>query len=343
MHLDERKKLILEAVIRDYVETAEPVGSRSIVRKHQLRVSPATVRNEMADLEEMGFLEQPHTSAGRIPSQLGFRYYVDCMMEKEELSSQEKELLRKVISEKINDINEVIRRTGTTLSQLTRYASFIVSAPIKVNEIKCLQLLPVGKETALVVVLTSAGIILHKMIEIPESIQPADLERISALFTHNLRGVKLGDLGRTLLESLRDELLDRRQAIDTALEALEELLGDLGEERVVLSGTLNMFNEPEFRDLEKLRTILGILQEESFFRRALNESGLQEVKIKIGKENRIDEIKELSLVFTSYEVDGEEMGKIGVIGPVRMEYWKAAGLVESFREVVQDVVRKLMR
>jgi len=343
MYLDERKRMILEAVIRDYVETAEPVGSRTIVRKHQLGVSPATVRNEMADLEEMGFLEQPHTSAGRIPSERGFRYYVDCMMEKEQLTPMEIDALQRVISEKINDINEVIRRTSLTLSQLTRYASFIVCAPMNINEIKSVQLVPMRVGKAMVVVVTSAGVILHKRIDIPDSIQPVDLEGISSLFTRNLAGTRFSNLNRTALESMRAELLGKRQLIDNALQALEDLLGHSEEEKVMLSGTLNMFNEPEFKNLEKLRTILGILQEESFFRKALDDCTGSEVKIKIGKENQVEEIKELSLVFTSYEINGEEMGKIGLLGPVRMEYWKAAGSVESVREIVVDVIRQLIR
>ncbi|NSW83278.1 MAG: heat-inducible transcription repressor HrcA [Syntrophothermus sp.] len=342
MVLDERKKLILEAIIKDYVETAEPVGSRSIVRKHQLGVSPATVRNEMADLEEMGFLEQPHTSAGRIPSQLGFRYYVDCMMEKEELAENEKELLHRVLSDRINDIFEVIRRTGVTLSQFTRYASFVISGPIKVAEIKSVQLVPMQKGTALVVLVTSSGVILHKLIDTPESIQAHDLEKISAFFTRGLAGVKLGELSRTSLKSLRDELLSQRKAIDRVLEAIDELLQASDEEKVLISGAINMLNEPEFRNPDKLKTVLGILEENSLFKKVLNDPGPQEVRIKIGRENEVEEIQELSLVFTSYEINGQEMGKIGLIGPVRMQYWRAAGLVESFRDVVEDVIRKLM-
>lgn len=342
MILNERKKLILETIIRDYVETAEPVGSRSIVRKHRLGVSPATVRNEMADLEELGFLEQPHTSAGRIPSQLGFRYYVDFMMEKEELSEAEKAGLRQAISKKISDINEVIRRTGVTLSQFTRYASFVISPSIKANEIKSVQLVPLQKGSALVLLVTSAGVTLHKIIEIPDSIQPVELEKISLLFTCTLKGTRLGDLSRSNLEFLRNELLAEREAIDRVLEALEELLGDSEEERVLVSGAMNMLYEPEFRDLEKLKVVLGILQEDTLIKKLLNESGLQEVRIKIGKENGLEEIQELSLVFTGYEVNGEEIGKIGLIGPVRMQYWRAAGLVDSFREIVEDVISKLM-
>ncbi len=342
MILDERKKLILEAIIKDYVETAEPVGSRSIVRKHQLGVSPATVRNEMADLEDMGFLEQPHTSSGRIPSQLGFRYYVDCMMEKEELAESEKELLHKILSERIDDIFEVIRRTGVTLSQFTRYASFIIGAPIKVAEIKSVQLVPIHKGAVLVVLVTSTGVVLHKMIDVPESVKTSDLERISAFFTRNLAGLRLSELSKTGLQSLRDELLRQRKAIDKVLEALDDLLQASDEEKVFISGTINMLNEPEFRNPDKLKTVLGILEEDALFKKVLDSSGVNEVRIKIGRENELEEIQELSLVFASYEIKGQEMGKIGLIGPVRMQYWRAAGLVESFREVVQDVLRKLM-
>lgn len=343
MDIDKRKELILEAIIRDYVETAEPVGSRSIVRKHRLKVSPATVRNEMSDLEEMGLLEQPHTSAGRIPSERGFRYYVDCLMVKEELNQLEKELLYRMIADKISDVNEVIQRVSSTLSRFTRYASFIVAAPITLDEIKSVQLMEIEPGKALLIAVTASGIILHQWIDIPGSITGIDLDNISTLFTETFQETRPDYLTRTFLASLRDELWEQRQLVEVVLDSLNELLRKSEEERVILSGALNILSEPEFRDLEKLKTVLGILQEEAFLKQALNDTPVQEITIKIGKENKLEEIKELSLIFTGYKIDGQEMGKMGVIGPVRMEYWKAASWVESLRDVAEDLISKLLK
>ncbi|MCR4400148.1 MAG: heat-inducible transcriptional repressor HrcA [Syntrophomonadaceae bacterium] len=343
MDLDERKRIILEAVIRDYVETAEPVGSRAIVRKHGLGVSAATVRNEMADLEAMGFLEQPHTSAGRIPSEQGFRYYVDCMMAKEEPGPEDLRFLRREITERISDISEVIQKTSASLSQLTGYACFAVSAVLSADEIKSVQLIPVQAGKAVVVVVTSAGEVLHTRIDIPDSIGAGDLQELSQLFTRALKGTRVQTITRTMLETLRDELLGRREVIERALQSLGDLLDSSGEERVTLTGTLNMFNEPEFKNLSKLRSLLALLQENDILKRVVGDAAVREVRIKIGRENQVEEIKELSVVFTDYEVEGEKGGKLGLIGPVRMEYWKAAGSLDSVREIVEETIRRLIK
>lgn len=342
MSLDERKKSILEAIIKDYVKTAEPVGSRAVAKKHNLGISPATVRNEMSDLEEMGFLEQPHTSAGRIPSERGFRYYVDYMMVKDQLTQQEESFLEKMLTQKIDDVSTVIQRTGQVLAQFTNYASVVVAPPTTSADLRHLQLVPLGTGQALVVMVSDMGSVVHKRIDIPESVRPEDLEDLSHLFNSSLQGSNLREVNRTLLGTLRSELLHRRQVIERALEAIEAM-GDGHHEKVLISGAMNIVNQPEFKDFEKLRGILMALEEHDLIRSLLRESNLKEVRIKIGNENEAEEIKELSLVFTNYELESGEKGRIGLIGPVRMEYWKASASVERVRDIVQDVIGRLKR
>jgi len=341
MKLDDRKKTILEAVVKDYVKTAEPIGSRAIVRKYNLGVSPATVRNEMADLEEMGFLEQPHTSAGRIPSESGFRYYVDYLMIRDELTQEEEAFLKQMLTQKIEDISTVIQRTGNVLAQFTNYASVVITPPTSVNELRHLQLIPLANSQALLILVTDIGNVIHRRIDIPESIRPEDLEALSQLFNSHFQGTHSGDITRTLLRSLRRELLHRRQVIERALEAIEMVMEEGDSEKVFISGALNIVNQPEFKDFEKLRRILMVLEEHDLIKNLLSETGLKEVRIKIGTENQAEEIKELSLVFTTYETESKEKGRIGLIGPVRMEYWKASTSVERVRDIVQDVIRKM--
>ncbi len=343
MMLDERKKAILEAVVKEYVRTAEPIGSRAIVKKRNLGVSPATVRNEMADLEEMGFLEQPHTSSGRIPSESGFRYYVDYMMVKEQFTPEEEEYLRSVLSQKIEDIYTVIRRTGNVLAQFTNYASVVITPPMSAGKLLHLQLVPVGHRQALVVMVTDLGNVIHKRIEVPESIEAQDLEHLSRLFTKNLQGTHFGSIGRTMLSSLRHELLHRRQFIDKVLEAIELTLGNDDNEKVFINGALNIVNQPEFKDFEKLRKLLVALEEHELIKSMVSETAPREVKIKIGTENEAEEIKELSVVFTTYVVEGNEKGRIGLIGPVRMEYWRASASVEKVRDIVQEIINNMSR
>ncbi|HOB11727.1 MAG TPA: heat-inducible transcriptional repressor HrcA [Syntrophomonadaceae bacterium] len=336
MTLDERKRQILQSIIKDYVETAEPVGSRAVVRKHDLKISAATVRNEMADLEEMGYLEQPHTSAGRIPSEQGFRYYVDCMMENESLSEEQIEELRKAITSSVRDLDQVIAHIAQFLSQITRYTSFIVVPSVNTTQFRYLQLLPLNPGQALIILVTDLGLIMHRKIEIPPNVTNEDLENIGSLFNKVFASRRLDELRRTDLRALREELYQRRKVIDSALDALELLLQSSRDERVVVSGVLNMLNEPEFKDLEKLRRFLSLLEEEGAIKNRLPQDIGEHVNISIGRENP-DDMKDMSVVIAGYKSYGE-MGKIGVIGPVRMEYWRAAGTVEAVRDLIKEVL-----
>ncbi len=337
MILDERKRHILESVIKDYVATAEPVGSRAVVRKHALNISAATVRNEMADLEDMGYLEQPHTSAGRIPSEKGFRYYVDCMMENENPSDEQIEVLHKILEDSIQEWNDVVQGIGHFLSQVTNYASFIIVPSVKFSQFQSLQLIPIQEGQALVLVVTDIGIIMHRKIPIPRSIKARDLQAIGDSFNRAFRGKRLSEVQRSDLQILRDELKNRRQVIDKSLEALDSLLDSPHDEKVVISGALNILKEPEFKDLDKLRRILTLFEEDGPLKGVLPEQIKEGVDIRIGQENQAEDIKEMSLVFAGYRTAGE-MGKIGLIGPVRMEYWKAAGTVESVRRIIDDLM-----
>ncbi|MGI5921051.1 MAG: heat-inducible transcriptional repressor HrcA [Syntrophomonadaceae bacterium] len=339
MTLDERKKLLLESIIRDYVETAEPVGSRAVVRKHALKISAATVRNEMADLEEMGYLEQLHTSSGRIPSEKGFRYYVDCMMHKETLSDEEIELLNKIVLDNIQEWNEVVQAIAQFLANITNYASFVIVPSVKLSQFQNLQVVPVSDNQGLVLVITDVGIILHRKINIPSSLKARDLQLIGETFTRVLGGKKLVEMTRSELQAIRDSLKNRRKIINQVLEVIDNLLAGYGEEKAVISGALNILNEPEFKDLDKLKRILAVLAEERHLKEIIPDNIGENVDIRIGSENLSEEIREMSLVFAGYRISGD-MGKIGLLGPVRMEYWKAAGTVESVRDIIEKLINE---
>ncbi|MEA1960345.1 MAG: heat-inducible transcriptional repressor HrcA [Bacillota bacterium] len=339
MTIDERKKLILESIIKDYVETAEPVGSRAVVRRHSLNISAATVRNEMADLEEMGYLEQPHTSAGRIPSQQGFRYFVDCMMEKENLTEEEATFLHQLLGERVEEWSTVVEGVSHFLSQITNYASFIIVPSVKVSQFRYLQIVPLREGQALVLLVTDMGLIMHRKIDIPPSIKSEDLQIIADLFNRIFQGRRLNELKRSDLQNLRDELRQRRSVIDSALDAIDGLLDNAAEDKVVISGALNILKEPEFKDLDKLKRILMLLDTEGQLRDIVPDEVSEEVNIRIGRENELEDIQEMSVVVAGYKAAGA-MGKIGLIGPVRMEYGKAAGTVESVRSIIEEILRE---
>lgn len=339
MTLDERKRAILESIIRDYVESAEPVGSRAIVKKHGLKISAATVRNEMADLEEMGYLEQPHTSAGRIPSEKGYRYYVDCIMEKEKPGEEELMVLQRLLGERVRDWQSVVQKIGQFMAQMTSLASFVILPAVRFNQITSLQMLPLNDSQALLLVVTDTGLVMHRTIEVPPAIKAADLQHLGEILTQTLKGKTLASLNQGELRSLRDELKRRRHVIDRALEAIDEFTDDYGDERVLISGIMNMLNEPEFKDMDTLKRVFRLLEEDRQLKYLIPEQVGQEVSIRIGRENQEEAIHDMSLVYTGYRT-GKEEGKLGLIGPVRMEYWKAAGSLESFQVLIEEIMKK---
>jgi heat-inducible transcriptional repressor len=309
------------------------------VRKHALKISAATVRNEMADLEEMGYLEQLHTSSGRIPSEKGFRYYVDCMMQKESLGDEEVEFLHKILLNNIQEWNEVVQTVAKFLANITNYASFVIVPSVKLSQFQNLQIVPVSDNQALVLVVTDVGIMMHRKIDIPAAIKPKDLQVIGETFTRVFGGKKLAEMNRSELQIIRDNLNYRRKTIDQVLEVIDNLLTGYGEEKAVISGALNILNEPEFKDLDKLKRILTVLAEGSSLKEIIPDYTGEDVDIRIGKENRSEDIREMSLVFTGYRISGD-MGKIGLLGPVRMEYWKAAGIVESVGNIIEELIKE---
>ncbi|HPF43087.1 MAG TPA: heat-inducible transcriptional repressor HrcA [Syntrophomonadaceae bacterium] len=334
MTLDERKRQILESIVKDYVETAEPVGSRAVVKKYALNISSATVRNEMADLEDMGYLEQPHTSSGRIPSERGFRYYVDYIMEKQQLSNEEIEMLDQLVDDNEHELSQFIGRIGYFLSQVTNYASFVVVPSVKFEEFRTIQLIPLEKEKALILLVTDTGMIIHRKIDVPPSVDEEDLEHIGRIFNQVFKNKKISGINRSDLKYLRESLKLKRKIVDRALEEIDDLLKNTNDEKLLVSGTLNILNEPEFKDLDKLRRILRLLEASDAFKDIIPSNLSEEVDITIGHENKLEDIKDLSLVYAGYKSYGEP-GAIGLLGPVRMEYWKAAGTVEAVCRAIE--------
>lgn len=340
MRMDERKRKVLEAIILDYISTAEPVGSRVIAKKYNLGVSPATIRNEMSDLEEQGYIEQPHTSAGRVPSDLGYRYYVDFLMERKKLELREVESINKSYDNRVHEVSQVIQRTSQILSEVTNYTAIVLGPQFGGCAFKHIQLVPVDIGKALVVVVTENGFVQNKMIDIPENIRYEDLNAISQVLNDRLRGLTLQDIKLTLIREIYTELNKHKLIFNTALELMEENLGIEPEEKIYLGGKLNILNQPEFKDVEKVKTLLSLLEQEELIRNVLTESPLDNgVRVKIGGENSIEAIKDCSMITATYHIDGKVIGAIGVLGPTRMEYSKVVSLVEFINANLSHILK----
>jgi heat-inducible transcriptional repressor len=339
MNLSARKKEILRAVVIDYVKVAQPVGSRTVARRYLVGLSPATIRNEMADLEEMGYLIQPHTSAGRIPSQKGYRFYVDELMEATDLPEGEKKTIKKAFHDrKLREIEDIIKYTSQLLSSLTNYTSLILGPRLKKSAFKKLQIMPVDAQRGLLVLVTDTGFVKNKLINLPQTLSASELSRIVSYLNSKLKGLTVNKITATLIGELRRDLYYHVKFLEDTFTLLEESLAE-DERRVFLGGTTNILNQPEFGDIEKVKALLTLFEQHSLLATLLARPvvGVEGVVIKIGRENLLEEVRDCSLVMTTYCLGREVVGTIGLLGPTRMEYSKTVAVLQHVVNSLQKI------
>jgi len=340
MQMDERKRKILRAIVLDYIATAEPIGSRTIARKFDLGVSPATIRNEMADLEDLGFIEQPYTSAGRIPSDAGYRYFVDCLMDPQVLSEEDKEAIERESTKRIHEIQEVISHTSKLLSELTNLTSLVLGPQKTKSTFGKMHFLPYQPGQAIMVIVKENGAVENHIIDIGENLTAEELQQVAGVFNQKMRGYSLSQVKRSLLHEIYSELSRQRHLIDNALDMLKEILDDNEQEdRIYLGGTLNMLNQPEFRDLGKVKTLFKVFEENDSLKKLLQpyQDGLN---VTIGGENTLKEFKSCSVISATYKVNGLTIGAVGVLGPTRMDYGKAIAIVDFMTRSLTEILTK---
>ena len=343
MKMDERKKRILMAIIRDYILTAEPVGSRTIARKYKLGVSPATIRNEMTDLEELGLIEQPHTSSGRVPSDLGYRYYVDYLMENEKMTMEEEQYVLDEYDKKVKDVGQVIQRTGQLLSQLTNYTSLVLIPRISVSSFKYIQLVLMNPTQAMVLVVLDTGAVNHRMIEVAEEIVQHDLDIISKVLNAKLQGKNMESIKLSLIKDIYLELSVHKQVLNLAMELMDQSLTVEKKDKIYLGGVFNILDQPEFHNIEKVKTLLSLLEQEQLLCDLMAGIVSDGVTVRIGGEINKEAIQGCSMVTSAYQMGGKTMGRIGIIGPTRMEYAKAVSVVEFLTKSLSEVLEKMLR
>ncbi len=328
MALSERKKRILQAVVRDYIHSAEPVGSRTIARRYSLGLSPATIRNEMADLEESGYLEQPHTSAGRVPSQRGYRFYVDSLMETVALGKDEVAAVEKILKERREkEIEQFIQQISRVLSSITNYTSLVFGPIIRKSAFKQLKVLSLEPGHGLAILITDTGFVKHKSISLPLALEERELERMVAYLNHKFYGLTMDTITSSLLKEVKSDLINNVGLLNETLNLIEDA-GRSEDGKLFLGGTTNILNQPEFRDVNKVRSLLTLFEEEALLESLLGSASPTGIEVRIGEENKLEEFKDLSMVVTTYQVVGRNMGTIGILGPIRMEYARVITLVE---------------
>ena len=339
MALSDRKLKILEAIITDYIETAEPIGSRTIAKKYDLGISPATVRNEMSDLEEMGLIEQPHTSAGRIPSDKGYRLYVDNMMQSSSgLSGSQAEYLAKAINYNVTKIEYLMQQTAKAISMLTNYTA-VVSEPVD-NQVKVkhIQLVPVDERSIVAVIVTSDNTVKNSVIKIKTMPDTNTLAQISKSINSLISNVSLEEINREFAAAVFDVFPEYQETI---AKVLKVVISDLRHNRDVhlyTSGVRNMLGFPEFNDLDKIKNIFQTFEEKEMLVSLLGneDNPADKVQILIGNENSIEELKDCSVIRANYKFGNNSIGRIGIVGPTRMNYSQTVSVLNEIVKTLDN-------
>jgi len=342
--LDSRKRYILQAIIEDYINRAEPIGSRTIARKYDLGLSSATIRNEMADLEELGYLVQPHTSAGRIPSQKGYRLYVDEFVKLCELSREEMRKMREALESQIHDIDEIIKVAIGLISELTEYTSIGVTAKMKKILIKAVQVVPVGEGKALVVVVLDGGQVKNSLISVDNTLLPENLISISNILNESFYGKTIEQIEMINEDEIIDVNINGMtgKLLRTVVKAIKSCLESIDTD-VFTEGRINIFNYPEFQDIIKAKMFLKTLQEKEKVLSAMSDSFSKGgIVVRIGTENMLDELKDCSLITATYSVDDVFVGSIGIVGPTRMQYGKVLSSLHLLNKYLQKQINNLL-
>ncbi|NLI88863.1 MAG: heat-inducible transcription repressor HrcA [Epulopiscium sp.] len=328
MNMNERKIKILEAIIHDYIKTGEPVGSRTISKKYDLGVSSATIRNEMADLEEMGYIAQPHTSAGRIPSDLGYRLYVDKLMQYPKITQDYATIIGKMLQRNIGKIDDLMQETANLLALMTNYTTLVTAPSIRRTKLKHLQLIPIEGNTVALVTVTDANIVRHNVIRMPMEIPSEMFPKLSEILNHHLQGQTLNDIDMELVDKLKASLSEYEDIVAIIMEVLLETMEEDTTPDIFTSGVMNMLSFPEFKDVGKAKTIYETLEEKVLLAKLLEDTTSNGVQITIGKEHGIEQIKDCSIITSNYKIGEYTVGAIGLIGPTRMNYGQAVSVVQ---------------
>lgn len=340
--LERRRKRILEVIVEAYISTAQPVGSRAIARQFMLDLSPATIRNEMADLEELGYLRKPHNSAGRVPTDKGYRYYVDSLMGVRRLPSTQAARIAREYRKPPDGIGELMEKTSRILSSITHQAGMIIFPRLRKSGLKRLELVRMDSRKLLAVWTTTSGLMRDHVVNTKEDFASEEVRGVCNLLNRELAGLDLDEIRVELLKRMREERTSVSYLVRGAFEIIRHISTDEAADRLYLEGRNYILEQPEFfKDLDRAREVMAALEEKGQLLEILNEDSEREgVKVHIGKENRFKDIWECSIVTSNYRLEGKVVGTLGILGPKRMEYLKVVACVDHMAEVVGQALSR---
>ena len=333
MDRSDRKFDILYSIVRDYIKTAEPVGSRTIEKKYNIGISSATIRNEMADLEEMGFLMQPHASAGRVPSDKAYRLYVDRYMKSMNLDSYIKADVRELYSQYFGEFNELIKKTAEVLTKLTNLTAIATLPDISELNIKEMRLMHIDGDRVLLVVITKEGIVKNAEVRLSQIPVREQLDRLTEVLNLCARDIQNDTTGSTFTKALDQLSPDEQRMLKEIFSTVKHLLSEDTGSRLYADGVTEIFKYPEFRnDTDKAARFLDVLHRRDLMAQLIDEMATDGVRIRIGEENELDELSDCSIISATYRLNGKPIGSIGIVGPTRIDYDYCVSVINALTE-----------
>ena len=341
MQLDARKTKILQAIIRNYLETGEPVGSRTISKYTDLNLSSATIRNEMADLEEMGYILQPHTSAGRIPSDKGYRFYVVAMMEAKEREVVE---MKEMLLERQDKMESLLKQVAKALAQNTQYATMISAPQTHHNKVKFIQLSRVDADQILAVIVVEGNVIKNNILSVTQELDDETLLKLNILLNTNLNGLSLEEINLGMIAALKQQAGIHSDIVGEVIDAVAEAIKADEDMEIYTSGTNNIFRYPELADQQKASELINTFEEKQqlsgLIQAALQDEESTGIQVYIGDETPVQSMKDCSVVTATYELGEGMKGTIGIIGPKRMDYDKVIGTLRTLQNQLDELYHK---
>lgn len=339
--LSERKQKILQAVIKNYLDTGEPVGSRTISKYTDLNLSSATIRNEMADLEELGYIMQPHTSAGRIPSDKGYRWYVDKLMNEK---VQEVEEMKEQMLEKADRMEQLLKQAAKVLANNTNYTSMISTPVYNRNKVKFIQLSQVDAEQLIVVVVMEGNIVKNQIVTLEEPLSNEALLKLNMLLNTTLTGMALEEVNLGLVARLKEQAGIHSSVMSNVIDAVAKLIQVRDDMEIYTSGTTNIFKYPELSDKESAQDIISAFEEKqqlaALVSKTMSQSENKDIQVFIGDETNVEKMKDCSVVTATYELGEGLQGTIGIIGPKRMDYEHVMKTLKTLMAELDDIFHK---
>jgi heat-inducible transcriptional repressor len=338
--LTDRQLLILQVIVDDFIRSAQPVGSRSLSKKEEISFSSATIRNEMADLEELGFIEKTHTSSGRVPSEKGYRYYVDHLIAPQNLDKKDIHSIKSIFAERIYELEKIVQKSAKILSELTNYTSIVLGPAVSINKLRKIQIVPLNTDTAIAIIVTDTGHVENRMFKFPASMDVGELEKLVNILNERLVGVPLTDLNDKIFREVASLLRQHIQHFDIMLHALADTFKMPTNEKLFFGGKTNMLSQPEFHDVNKIRNLLKMMDQEDGVYELISKNPTG-INVKIGRENNNSAMENCSLITATYSVGFEKLGTIAILGPTRMEYSRVIGLLDVISKDLSTVLTKL--